>query len=323
MTERMEYILAHGSGNLFVMIDAVEHNIETNDAAQFVRRVCDHFQSDGLLFLEMVKGLDGDNYLAMNMYNTDGTRAEMCGNGMRIVARLAYSRYLKREQFTLYSGGTPYPIRHCDPTVVSRYNIDLAAIPNFGVDIAIKYSTDDFALSDEPFIAGEIEELHPSLRFTYLNLGNPHIVAEVEAIDLDLLSEMGERVKGLKNIFPKGVNVSFMQRIAEQEIFVATYERGVGLTASCGTAMTASSTAAALLGLCRWDEPIKVMNRGGFVQCVCHRGDVDQSLRTELIGNATYIEEGEVSYDAQSDTIEAIATHQYRSEIMAWESAKL
>ncbi len=317
----MEYILAHGSGNLFVMIDAAEGGIETDGAAQFVRRVCDRFCSDGLLFLEWVTGLDGERYLAMNMYNTDGTQAEMCGNGMRIVARLAFSRYLKRDSFTLYSGGAPYPIQHSEPTVVNRYGIDLAAIPNFGVDIAIRYSTPDFLLSDSAFVAGEIAQLDSSLRFTYLNLGNPHIVAEVEEVDLEQLSRLGERVKELPQIFPNGVNVSFMQRMGEQQIFVATYERGVGLTPSCGTAMTASSTTAALLGICRWDEAIEVRNRGGFVRCICSRSGEGESLRTQLIGNATYIEEGEIEYDAESDMLDSRVTHQYRSEIMAWEVA--
>ncbi len=319
--EKIEYILAHGSGNKFVMIDAVEHDvIATNSAAEFVRTTCAYFGSDGLLFMERVAGQDGENYLAMNMYNTDGTQAEMCGNGMRIVARLAFSRYLKCDQFTLYSGGAPYPITHCEPTVVTRYDMDLAAIPNFGVEIAIKYSTPDFTLSTEPFVAGVIEELHPTLRFTYLNLGNPHIVAQVDEIDLDLLSQLGERVKELRVIFPNGVNVSFMQKMGEQQIFVATYERGVGLTASCGTAMTASSTSAALLGLCRWSEPIEVKNRGGFVKCVCSRSEEEQ-LTTQLIGNATYIEEGELDYDAEQDVVSKTITHQYRTEIMAWEVA--
>ncbi len=318
--EKFEYILAHGSGNKFVMIDAVDNNIDTNNAAQFVRSACAHFESDGLLFLEQVQGLDHKPYLAMNMYNTDGTQAEMCGNGMRIVARLAFSRYLKREQFTLYSGGSPYPIMHCEPTVISRYNIDLAAIPNFGVEIAIKCSTPDFTLSSEPFVAGVIEPLHPTLRFTYLNLGNPHIVAQVDEVDMGLLAELGERVKVLRDIFPNGINVSFMQSVGEQSIFVATYERGVGLTASCGTAMTASSTSAALLGICRWGEAIEVKNRGGFVKCICSREEGGK-LTTQLIGNATYIEEGEIEYDETHDTVERNITHQYRTEIMAWEVA--
>ncbi len=314
MKEGIEYILAHGSGNLFVMIDAEKQKIETTGkaAAEFVRRVCRHFKSDGVLFLERVLGQDSQSYLAMNMYNTDGTQAEMCGNGMRLIARLAYGQYLHRNHFTLYSGGRPYPINHYPPTYVQEAN---ESIKNYGVKIAIRRASQDFTLSSEGFVAGKIAELHPTLCFTYLNLGNPHIVAEVQHIDLDLLSTLGERVKELKKIFPNGINVSLMKRLDEQKIYVATYERGVGLTASCGTAMTASSTTAALLGLCRWGEAIEVRNQGGFVRCICHTTE-NGELYTELIGNATYIKKGLISLSGDR-FVEHITKH-YSGEKKAW-----
>ncbi len=302
--QKLEYILAHGSRNIFVTIDAVANKIDTNNAAEYVRSVCEYFKSDGALFLEEVSTDDGMFY-AMNMYNTDGTQAQMCGNGMRIVARLADERYIKSDSFTLYSGGRPYPIR--------RYEKTNEVIPNYGVQIAIRTASEDFTLSDTKFVAGKIEELHPTLSFTYLNLGNPHIVAEVESIDLDELSKLGERVKELKNIFPYGVNVSFMQPLGKDKIFVATYERGVGLTASCGTAMTASSTTAALLGICDWGAKIEVRNRGGFVHCICTNDD--NKLTTELIGNATYIERGEIDSD-----LTVVTTEQFDHETAAWDA---
>ncbi len=293
--QNLEYIFAHGSGNKFVLIDAVAQVVECGTrgaaAAQFVREVCERFQSDGLLFVErVVVNCQGECFYAMNMYNTDGSQAEMCGNGMRIVARYVYERYYNsaRERFTLYSGGGLYPI------VVSSMAADGGGEKSFGVEIAIRTNSADFTPSNTKFIDERIEVLHPTLRFSYLNLGNPHIVAVVEDVDLVLLEELGERVKGLKNIFPNGVNVSFLRSDKPsgvgQTIFVATYERGVGLTPSCGTAMTASSTVAAILGLCDWDEPIRVENRGGFVHTICHNRDGE--LSTELIGNAVYIEEG-------------------------------
>ncbi len=285
----LNYIFAHGSGNKFVLIDAIEQSVECGTrgdaAADFVREVCARFDSDGLLFVERVDvNCQGETLYAMNMYNTDGTQAEMCGNGMRIVARYVYEHYLDSatDKFTLYSGGGLYPI-----TVSEE---------GYGVEIAIRKNSADFTLSSTEFVDKVIAELHPSLKFTYLNLGNPHIVAVVDSckeVDLELLSELGERVKTLKNIFPNGINVSFLSKSERERntIFVATYERGVGLTPSCGTAMTASSTVAAILGICDWDSLIRVENRGGFVHTICHNNCGE--LRTELIGNAVYIEEGQ------------------------------
>ncbi len=304
LTQDIEYTLAHGSSNKFVMVDAVAQSVESDDAGEFVRGVCEHFKSDGLLFVERVEGGD----YAMNMYNTDGTQAEMCGNGMRLVARFVDERYAKSKNFTLYSGGRPYPITRQAPTYV-----DMARIPNYGVEIAIRTSSEEFTLSDTEFVAQPIEELNPTLRFTYLNLGNPHIVAQVDEIDLELLTQLGERVKQLPHIFTRGVNVSLMQPMSSDKIFVATYERGVGLTPSCGTAMTASSTTAALLGLCGWGERIEVRNRGGFVHCITSRSE-GGALSTQLIGNATYMERGVITTSMEYRT-----TERFEKEILAWE----
>lgn len=312
--QNIEYILAHGSRNLFVMIDAVAQQIETQQAGVFVREVCGRFKSDGVLFLEQTP----EGLYAMNMYNTDGTQAEMCGNGMRLVARFADERYLHTPQFTLMSGGRPYPIYRAESTIATLADGTKEAIPNYCVSINIRTSSEDFALSHEEFVAERIEELDPQLTFTYLNLGNPHIVAQVESIDLDHLSRLGERAKELIHIFPNGVNVSFMQPMGEQQIFVATYERGVGLTASCGTAMTASSTTAALVGVCRWGESIEVRNRGGFVRCLCHRECGE--LTTQLVGNATYIERGEITYDDASH-IDIDVEERFEREQEAWAQA--
>ncbi|MFI3259188.1 MAG: diaminopimelate epimerase [Rikenellaceae bacterium] len=309
--QELKYILAHGSSNKFVMIDAVSQEVEsgTAAAAEYVRQVCEKFKSDGALFVERFD----DEYLAMNMYNTDGTQAEMCGNGMRIVARLADERYINEERFTLFSGGRAYPIVRSEVNEVRVESGEMVSIPNYGVEIAIRTSSDEFTPSQDQFIDRAIEELHPTLRFTYLNLGNPHIIAKVDEIDLDLLSKLGERVKELPHIFTRGVNVSLMMPIGEGEIFVATYERGVGLTASCGTAMTASSTTAALLGICKWGEAITVRNRGGFVKCICNR-DESGELRTQLIGNATYIESGVIS-----STLEIVKQQSFDNEVEAWD----
>lgn len=304
---KIKYTLAHGSSNLFVMIDAVAQSIDKEYDGEYVRRVCELFSSDGLLFVE--RGECG--CYAMNMYNTDGTRAEMCGNGMRIVSRYVDETYLQKDSFTLLSGGGEYPVlRHAMQDVVLADGTQ-ESIPNYGISIGVRTSSEEFTLDGEEFVARVIEPLHPTLKFTYLNLGNPHIVAQVESVDLDLLSQLGERVKELANIFTRGVNVSFMQDLGDGEIFVATYERGVGLTPSCGTAMTASSSAASLLGVTRWGETITVRNRGGFVKCICSQNE--GRITTQLIGNATYIESGYIT-----ETMERVVERRYEREAEAW-----
>ncbi|MBQ8367095.1 MAG: diaminopimelate epimerase [Alistipes sp.] len=273
----MEIIKCHGSGNDFIMVDTTrDARLQHVDWSAFARIASDRehgIGSDGILLV--VRHDDG--IYGMDMLNPDGTHAEMCGNGIRCVARLAYERGYVATGI-LRSGGRDYRIARAE---------DIAeGIPAFKVDIPIRTHSDDFAFyrAGESFVGRIIEGLHPSLRFTALNLGNPHIVAEVETIDLALLSALGERVKGARELFPHGVNVSLYER-REGGIFVATYERGAGITLSCGTAMTASATAAALLGIVNAGERIEVSNRGGRVYCTTRTEPV---LTTTLEGNATY-----------------------------------
>jgi diaminopimelate epimerase len=122
-------------------------------------------------------------------------------------------------------------------------------------------------------------------------VGNPHIVAEVKEIDYDHLTYLGNRILELREEFPNGINVSLVKVLGKDRIFVATYERGAGITASCGTAMTSSATAMALNGRCDYEATIDVENRGGAVRCICHK---EGGLHTQLIGNASYISYGGV-----------------------------
>lgn len=125
-------------------------------------------------------------------------------------------------------------------------------------------------------------------------MGNPHIVAVVESIDLEELRQLGERVLTLKDVFPNGVNISLVKLLDKNTIFVATYERGAGITPSCGTAMTSSAMAMALQGLCDYGTDIVVLNQGGMVRCLCTTAG---ELSTTLIGNATFTERGEIEFD--------------------------
>ena len=282
--ERMkfDYIKCHGSGNEFVMVDAVKHNLDSIDLAEFAHFICDRESSvgaDGVLLL--VK--EGDMY-GMRMFNPDGSEAEMCGNGIRCVARLA-EEYVGSREFEMFSGGNTYGIVHAEDIYPN--------IPTYGVDLQVRITSSDFgfAKGTEQFIAQKIERLDNELLWTAINVGNPHIVAEVSEIDYNHLARLGERVLVLREEFPKGINVSLVKVLDKNRIFVATYERGAGITASCGTAMTSSATAMALNKRCDYEATIEVENRGGAVRCICHTED---SLHTQLIGNASYISHGKV-----------------------------
>ena len=301
---KFDYIKCHGSGNEFVMVDAVKHNLDGVDLAEFARFICNRETSlgaDGVLLLVKKNDLFG-----MRMFNPDGSEAEMCGNGIRCVARLA-EEYVGERVFDMFSGKNIYGIVRAEDIY--------PAMPTYGVDLGVRLASSDFGFAEgkESFVSQKIERLDETLLWTAINVGNPHIVAEVEAIDYDHLTKLGERVLELKEEFPKGINVSLVKVLGKNRIFVATYERGAGITASCGTAMTSSATAMALNGRCDYGEVIEVENRGGAVRCICHK---DGGLHTQLIGNASYISYGEVStengeftYEEQGEFNEEIALY--------------
>ena len=279
---KFDYIKCHGSGNEFVMVDAVKYDLNGIDLAEFSRFICNRNNSvgaDGVLLL-----VKRDEMFGMRMFNPDGSEAEMCGNGIRCVARLA-EEYVRESEFEMFSGANTYGIVRAEDIYPE--------IPTYGVDLRVRLSSRDFGFTKgaEEFISQRITSLDESLQWSAINVGNPHIVAEVEDIDYNHLTRLGERVLELKDDFPNGINVSLVKVTGKNRIFVATYERGAGITASCGTAMTSSATAMALNHRCDYGAIIEVENRGGAVRCICHN---ECDLHTQLIGNASYISYGEV-----------------------------
>ena len=241
------------------------------------------------------------------MFNPDGSEAEMCGNGIRCVARLA-EEYVGTRKFDMFSGGNIYHI--------TREEDIYPAIPTYGVDLGVRLASTDFGFAKvaEEFVSKRIEALDDTLRWTAINVGNPHIVAEVEEIDYEQLIHLGKRVLELRDDFPKGINVSLVKVLGKNRIFVATYERGAGITASCGTAMTSSATAMALNGRCDYEALIDVENRGGAVRCICHK---EGGLHTQLIGNASYISYGKVV--AESGTFSYAEEGKFNEEIALYD----
>lgn len=280
MTTPFEYIRCHGSGNRFILIDTLRDPLRGVALDGLARALSRSFSTDGILLLTGTASRPG-----MRMFNPDGSEAAMCGNGIRCVARLAAER-LGTESFVLRSGGRDYP--------VFREEELSPGVETFGVDIAVGRTSADFpSLGDH--IARPIPELDPELRFSLLDPGNPHAVAQTDAIAPERLEALAARLPQLRGLFPNGINLSLYRRIGEQRLYVMTYERGAGITHSCGTAMTSSTTAACLTGLCRFGEPVDVLNRGGRVRCLS-RPSGDGCL-TRLTGNATFEERGRLSYD--------------------------
>jgi diaminopimelate epimerase len=143
---------------------------------------------------------------------------------------------------------------------------------------------------------------------------NPHLVSFVETIDEAELVAIGEVCEAAPAWLPNRANISFVELRGPTALFVRTFERGVGLTDSCGSAMAASVFAACLTGGTEFGEELTVFNRGGLV-----RGQAESDGMVSLSGNATFEWEGSVEVDAARGLAGELTVDRHLdAEIAAW-----
>lgn len=304
---RFAFVKCHGSGNDFPMIDA--RAIELPDAAwaQVARALADRrgpVGGDGLLLLTAG---DARHDFGFRMFNSDGSEAETCLNGLRCVARAGFDAL-----------GIDHAHVHLKTSVVEvTRDPDLSPGVVTVRELAGPASLD---IVDWPMTIGREQNVQmaipglPSDRpFTAVSIPNPHLIAFVDAVDEQELVAVGQLCESAPDWLPNRANVSFVET-RPGGLFVRTFERGVGLTDSCGSAMAASTFAACLTERARFDTEITVWNAGGLIRACA---DPDGMVR--LSGNATYEWEGSADVDLDRALAgELIVTRHFNDEIAAW-----
>jgi diaminopimelate epimerase len=308
---RFDIIKCHGSGNDFPLIDARGLTLADHDWAAVARALADRtgpVGGDGLLLL--TPG-DDDHAFGMRMFNSDGSEAETCLNGLRCVARAGFEALGVDEARVRLATSSAWVAR--DPALAEGvYTVRERAGPA-GTDVTAWPMTIGRGRSiDEPIAA-----LSPSLRFTAVAMPNPHLVSFVERIDEDELVRIGGVCEAAPDWLPNRANVSFVETRGAAALFVRTFERGVGLTDSCGSAMAASVVSAGLTGRIAFGAEVTVFNAGGLV-----KGQAEADGMVRLSGNATYEWAGSVSVDlAQSRAGDLTVERHFNDEIAAWAKA--
>jgi diaminopimelate epimerase len=287
---KLNVLKCHGSGNDFLLIDELSnpYTFTEEERQNLALSLCDRQKgigADGILFVLESKRCDA----VMRVFNADGSEASMCGNGLRCVGRYVCELTGK------------------DSIVIETMKADLKVasapsiyddIPTYNVEISpVYFELDKVPMNMEhsQVIDQKIPEISDRLQFTVLAVPNPHLISMVEAASIisNEQKQISETVNGPNNLFPDGVNVSFVHEIERGSIYVRTFERGVGFTNACGTAMSASSLVTCLLGRNEPGEEIEVYNNGGKVRVVVNRKETGEYFM-ELIGNATYLFEAEL-----------------------------
>ncbi len=241
-----------GIGNDFIIIEKGAPGV-AEMSAELAIRMCDRFRGiggDGVLETGVKNGVP-----FMTVWNSDGSNPEMCGNGIRCVARYLVDRGLvKTQRFDMQTAAGPH---RC---VVSGDDVEVSMrVPSF-VPHEVPVAT------DQPMIDTDWTFDGRTLSVTALSLGNPHVVTfdDVSAEDRAKLGPFIEHDPR----FPRRVNVGFAQMKSPTEIELNVWERGAGFTQACGTGACAAAVAAVETGRARRNAALKVTLPGGTLNVI-------------------------------------------------------
>jgi len=236
----MRFTKMHGLGNDYVYVDCFTEQVD--DPSTLARAISDrHFGvgGDGLILIMPSDSAD----VRMRMFNADGSEGQMCGNGIRCVAKYAYDHGLTRAnpmRISTNAGVKKIQLKvDADGKVASAtVNMGEPIIdpPEIPVNMGVK------RIVDMP-----LRLSHHALTMTCVGMGNPHAVFYTDDVAKILLREIGPQIEH-HPVFPERVNVHFVQVHSPEEITMRTWERGSGITLACGTGASAVCVAGVLTG---------------------------------------------------------------------------
>jgi len=262
-----------GSGNDFIIIDNRQPKFDEADLTRMIVGACRRKMSagaDGLILVEDAQDVD----FKWRFYNSDGSRAEMCGNGARCVSRFAFLEGIAGRALSFRTDAGPIS------AVVSDKKVKIKM-------------TDPTDLEEEAFL--ELGET--VLAYSTVNTGVPHAVIEVEDLaGVDVVT-VGKEVRNHPAFTPNGTNANFIQLENDGTLSIRTYERGVeDETLACGTGNVAAALVASLKhGL---ESPVKLLTRSGEYLSIYFEKKGSLFSEVYLEGGARVIYKGELSPEA-------------------------
>lgn len=255
----MMFFKMQGLGNDYVYIDCINGK-EPIDIKNLTNRLSNrHFGvgSDGLILLCKSKAAD----LKMRMFNSDGSEAQMCGNGIRCVAKLAYELGLICEEITT--------IETLSGIKTLKLNIVKGKVKTVEVDMgapileATKIPVSSSAKIEDKKVKAEVKVKNKKIELTCVSMGNPHAVTFVNNIKNFKVAEYGPILENA-DIFPEKANIEFVEVVDKNNIKMRVWERGSGETLACGTGACSSVVASSLNGYT--DRKVNVQLLGGSLE---------------------------------------------------------
>ena len=275
----MRFWKYEGIGNDFIVIDGFNQSVRIDNA--LCKRMCDrHYGigADGVLYI--LPGKDGSD-VVMRIINADGSEAEMCGNGIRCVAKHAYDfGMVKEKKFIIGTlrGDLAAEVFDGKDGKVGTVRIDMGAPILDCKKVPVEH---EGRMISQPVDVDGIRIIG-----TAVSMGNPHFVT-FDDLDDTTVDRLGPKLE-CHPVFPKKANIEFA-KVKDGKIYIRVYERGAAWTLACGTGACAATTAAALNGLVPFDVPVCVHLPGGWLRIT-----IDRDLRFAMMeGPATYVYSGE------------------------------
>ena len=277
----MKFTKMHGCGNDYVYVNCFEENLPPEERPALSRKVSDrHFGagSDGLICICPSDEAD----FMMDMYNADGSQAQMCGNGIRCVAKYVYEHGMTDKTVIDVETGAGVKTLwlNVENGVVESVRVCMGT-PTFE-PASIPVDASGTAFIDQPVeVGGTVGNV------TAVSVGNPHAVVFVDDVDWMDLPNIGPLFEN-HPLFPERVNTEFVQVIDRNTLKMRVWERGSGETMACGTGSTAALAAAVVNGRC--ENSAKLILRGGELLI---EWDRDKNL-IYMTGPAVEVYEGEL-----------------------------
>jgi diaminopimelate epimerase len=256
---KIEFSKYHGQGNDFILMDATKKSIPLNE--EKIRKICDRHKGIGADGLILVKSSDEYDYY-MDFYNMDGSKAEMCGNGIRCMAGFIFDQNLSRERSIKIDtlAGVKAIEMDIKGNLLGNISVDMGKPIFSPKDIPVKLEMDEVFGYKMP-VENRVFEIN------CISIGNPHCIIflddseDLEKIPLDVWGPALEK----NSIFPNKTNVEFIKMGEGNQIDMRVWERGVGETLACGTGACAAGVCTIKLKKINGSE-VNVKVPGGRLQ---------------------------------------------------------
>lgn len=277
---RIPFTKMHGLGNDFVYVDCLNRDIDRlPELAVEMSRRHTGVGSDGIIAILPSDRAD----CRMRIFNADGSEAQMCGNGIRCVAKYIYDNGIVHKQHITVetlSGLKTVDIHPGIDGLTDNVTVDMGAPLTAPADVPVAFAGD--RMFEQPVdVGGSV------VNVTAVSMGNPHGVVFVDSFDGDIVSTLGPALEQ-HSIWPEKANIEFVRVDAPDTLSMRAWERGAGETMACGTGACAAAAAAVATGRARWPLTVRLIGGNLFIDCDPATGHIMMTGPAVTVYTGTY-----------------------------------